>query len=119
MKTLTESLQVKQRVISKLLEIDRTVSALEAVRKDLIKSLDADMTSASLDTIDDTLATITRVAAVEKVLFDSKKFKEENEDLYTKYTKTSKAKASLRVTWKVATEPEVMAADASIYIDTI
>ena len=119
MKALTEALQVKPRIVGKLLEIKRTIAALEALEKDLLKTLDSEMEASNLSTIEDTLATFTKVAAVEKTLFDSKKFKEENEALYSKYTKSSVAKSTLRITWKVATSAEVIAADNTLYTDTI
>ena len=77
------------------------------------------METSQLKTIEDTLATFTKVEGVEKTLFDSKKFKEEQEELYNRYTKTSKAKPILRVTWKVATAAEIMDADITSYINTI
>ena len=67
---------------------------LEAAKAEVMANMEKD----GAKSIDTGALLITVVAASKKSTFDSKRFKEENEELYGKYMKESETKASLKVT---------------------
>lgn len=86
-------------------ENEMTIIACTQRIKELQEELDAakaevmaQMEKDGAKSIDTGALLITVVAASTKSTFDSKKFKEENEELYGKYMKESETKASLKVT---------------------
>ena len=86
-------------------ENEMTIIACTQRIKELQEELDAakaevmaNMEKDGAKSIDTGALLITVVAASKKSTFDSKRFKEENEELYGKYMKESETKASLKVT---------------------
>ena len=117
MKTLKENegvFEVKDKVVNELLDIERTIKALELKKKQIVDSILYEMKESNQKSLSNDLATFSYIEEVKKTTFDSSKFKKENEDLYLKYSKESVSKESVRVTWKVATDPEVLKKDSEI-----
>ena len=84
--------------IDKLLFLNERIATLTAEKEALVAEIQQKMVEANADSIDAGLVLFTRVAASKCSSFDSKRFKEENEDLYNKYLKESVRKESLKLT---------------------
>lgn len=84
--------------IDKLLFLNERIANLTAEKEALVAEIQQKMVKANADSIDAGLILFTRVAASKCSSFDSKRFKEENEDLYNKYLRESVRKESLKLT---------------------
>lgn len=73
------------------------IKALEKQANEMKESLLKAMEKHNIVNFEDEKIKITYVAATAKNIFDSTKFKEEHEDVYKKYQKTSQVKASVRI----------------------
>lgn len=78
--------------------IEQEVKALKERQQNLKDGLYALMEEHNVKSWTGSKVKLTRVLPTTKITFDSAKFKEENPDLYSKYTKESQSAGSLRIT---------------------
>ena len=84
--------------IEKLAFLDERIKVLTAEKEALVAEILDKMKSDEKESIDSGLILFTRVASSMRSSFDSKKFKEENQEMYNKYLKESVVKESLKLT---------------------
>lgn len=84
--------------VEKLLFLNERIANLTAEKEALVAEIQQKMTEGNTDSIDAGLILFTRVAAAKRSTFDSKRFKEEHEDLYSEYLKESVTKERLNLT---------------------
>ena len=84
--------------IDKIAFLDERIKALTAEKEALVAEILDKMKADEKESIDSGLILFTRVAESTRSSFDSKKFKEENAEMYNKYLKESTVKESLKVT---------------------
>lgn len=97
---LTVNDQKAIEVAKQMSEVLVEIAELEAKRDAFKKQLEGLFTQYGVDKLDNEYFTITRVDGYTKESFDSKKFKEDNADLYYKYIKQTEVKPSIRIKLK-------------------
>ena len=84
-------------VSKNIAEFEKVIKELKEREEELKLNILAEMESKNLLKLETDDLMITYIAPSEKETFDSKKFREENSDLYDEYVKFSPVKSSIRV----------------------
>lgn len=82
---------------NKIAELERTITELKKIQDDVKKAIIEEMEQKGVVKLDNDVVTITYIAPTDRETFDSKKFKEEQPDMYDEYVKISPVKASVRI----------------------
>ena len=82
---------------NKIAELERTIAELKKIQDDVKKAIIEEMEQKGVVKLDNDVVTITYIAPTDRETFDSKKFKEEQPDMYDEYVKISPVKASVRI----------------------
>lgn len=88
--------KVEDYLVSLSAEVEAKTKEMEEIKQGLCDL----MLNCGVKQYDSARLRLTRVQPKPRVTFDSKSFKEDNPDLYSKYTKTSEVKPSVRITIK-------------------
>lgn len=80
--------------------VEKEMKKLKEIQEEYKEELIKIMEENNLIKLDNDLFTISYVGATTKETFDSKTFREENEDLYNDYIKFSDVKSSIRIKLK-------------------
>lgn len=78
-------------------EVSKKVAEFEKAIKEIKQNILTEMENKNILKLETDDLTITYIAPAEKETFDSKKFREENSDLYDEYVKFSPVKSFIRV----------------------
>jgi regulator of replication initiation timing len=84
-------------VSKKVAEFEKAIKEIKEKEEELKQNILSEMESKNILKLETDDLTITYIAPSEKETFDSKKFREENSDLYDEYVKFSPVKSSIRV----------------------
>jgi regulator of replication initiation timing len=82
---------------NKIAELERTIAELRKIQDDVKKAIIEEMEQKGVVKLDNDVVTITYIAPTDRETFDSKKFKEEQPDMYDEYVKISPVKPSVRI----------------------
>lgn len=82
---------------NKIISIEKEISRLKAVQDELKKSLLAEMEAKGLIKVETDNLVISYIAPSDRETFDSKRFRDDNPDLYDEYVKISPVKSSIRL----------------------
>lgn len=80
-----------------IVEIENMIKGLKAKKDEYTATLLEAMEANDIKKFDNEKLTITYIAPSDRETFDSKKFKEEHQDLYDEYVSMSKVKSSIRI----------------------
>lgn len=84
-------------VSKKVAEFEKTLKEIKEKEEELKQNILIEMENKNILKLETDDLTITYIAPAERETFDSKKFREENSDLYDEYVKFSPVKSSIRV----------------------
>lgn len=84
-------------VSKKVAEFEKAIKEIKEKEEELKQNILSEMESKNILKLETDDLTITYNAPSERETFDSKKFREENSDLYDEYVKFSPVKSSIRV----------------------
>lgn len=84
-------------VSKKVAEFEKAIKEIKEKEEELKQNILTEMENKNILKLETDDLTITYIAPAEKETFDSKKFREENSDLYDEYVKFSPIKSSIRV----------------------
>lgn len=84
-------------VSKKVAEFEKAIKEIKEKEEELKQNILSEMESKNILKLETDDLTITYIAPSERETFDSKKFREENSDLYDEYVKFSPVKSSIRV----------------------
>ncbi len=84
-------------VSKKVAEFEKAIKEIKEKEEKLKQNILSEMESKNILKLETDDLTITYIAPAERETFDSKKFREENSDLYDEYVKFSPVKSSIRV----------------------
>lgn len=84
-------------VSKKVAEFEKAIKEIKEKEEELKQNILTEMENKNILKLETDDLTITYIAPAEKETFDSKKFREENPDLYDEYVKFSPVKSSIRV----------------------
>lgn len=84
-------------VSKKVAEFEKTLKEIKEKEEELKQNILTEMENKNILKLETDDLTITYIAPAERETFDSKKFREENSDLYDEYVKFSPVKSSIRV----------------------
>lgn len=84
-------------VSKKVAEFEKAIKEIKEKEEELKQNILSEMESKNILKLETDDLTITYIAPAERETFDSKKFREENSDLYDEYVKFSPVKSSIRV----------------------
>lgn len=84
-------------VSKKVAEFEKAIKEIKEKEEELKQNILSEMESKNILKLETDDLTITYIAPAERETFDSKKFREENPDLYDEYVKFSPVKSSIRV----------------------
>lgn len=84
-------------VSKKVAEFEKAIKEIKEKEEELKQNILTEMESKNILKLETDDLTITYIAPSERETFDSKKFREENSDLYDEYVKFSPVKSSIRV----------------------
>lgn len=84
-------------VSKKVAEFEKAIKEIKKKEEELKQNILSEMESKNILKLETDDLTITYIAPAEREAFDSKKFREENSDLYDEYVKFSPVKSSIRV----------------------
>lgn len=84
-------------VSKKVAEFKKAIKEIKEKEEELKQNILSEMESKNILKLETDDLTITYIAPAERETFDSKKFREENSDLYDEYVKFSPVKSSIRV----------------------
>lgn len=84
-------------VSKKVAEFEKAIKEIKKKEEELKQNILSEMESKNILKLETDDLTITYIAPAERETFDSKKFREENSDLYDEYVKFSPVKSSIRV----------------------
>lgn len=84
-------------VSKKVAEFEKALKEIKEKEEKLKQNILSEMESKNILKLETDDLTITYIAPAERETFDSKKFREENSDLYDEYVKFSPVKSSIRV----------------------
>lgn len=84
-------------VSKKVAEFEKALKEIKEKEEELKQNILSEMESKNILKLETDDLTITYIAPAERETFDSKKFREENSDLYDEYVKFSPVKSSIRV----------------------
>lgn len=87
-------------VSQKLAAFERQVKEIQAEEEKLKQAILSAMRQKGIVKVETDDLTITYIAPTDRESFDSKRFREENPNLYDKYVKFSKVKDSIRIKLK-------------------
>lgn len=82
---------------NKIISIEKEISRLKTVQDELKKSLLAEMEAKGLIKVETDNLVISYIAPSDRETFDSKRFRDDNPDLYDEYVKISPVKSSIRL----------------------
>ena len=82
---------------NKIAELERTIAELKKMQDEVKKAIIDEMEQKGVVKLDNDVITITYIAPTDRETVDSKKFKEEQPDMYDEYVKISPVKASVRI----------------------
>lgn len=82
---------------NRIAELERTIAELKKMQDEVKKAIIEEMEQKGVVKLDNDVITITYIAPTDREAFDSKKFKEEQPDMYDEYVKISPVKASVRI----------------------
>jgi predicted phage-related endonuclease len=84
---------------NKIAEFQRMLKAIEEKEKALREAIKAEMESKGITQVEDQIngITISYIAPTQKETFNSKKFREENPDLYDEYISFSPVKSYIKI----------------------
>ena len=82
---------------NKIISIEKEISRLKAVQDELKKSLLAELEAKGLIKVETDNLVISYIAPSDRETFDSKRFRDDNPDLYDEYVKISPVKSSIRL----------------------
>ena len=86
--------------LDKLVWLNETINKLTAEKEAIAKDILEKMQAEKRDKVDTGIVLFTRKAAATRSTFDSKRFKEEHEDMYNDYVKTSTGSETLQVKYR-------------------
>jgi len=92
-----DNYQLADAIVSELKLIDEQEKRLKETKEELKQNILSEMESKNILKLETDDLTITYIAPAERETFDSKKFREENSDLYDEYVKFSPVKSSIRI----------------------
>lgn len=78
-------------------EVSKNIAKFEKAIKEIKQNILTEMENKNILKLETDDLMITYIAPAERETFDSKKFREENSDLYDEYVKFSPVKSSIRV----------------------
>ena len=84
-------------VSKKVAEFEKALKEIKEKEEELKQNILTEMENKNILKLETDDLTITYIAPAERETFDSKKFREENSDLYDEYVKFSPIKSSIRV----------------------
>lgn len=84
-------------VSKKVAEFEKALKEIKEKEEELKQNILSEMESKNILKLETDDLTITYIAPAERETFDSKKFREENSDLYDEYIKFSPVKSSIRI----------------------
>lgn len=84
-------------VSKKVAEFEKALKEIKEKEEKLKQNILSEMESKNILKLETDDLTITYIAPAERETFDSKKFREENSDLYDEYVKFSPVKSSIRI----------------------
>ncbi len=84
-------------VSKKVAEFEKAIKEIKEKEEELKQNILTEMENKNILKLETDDLTITYIAPAERETFDSKKFREENPDLYDEYVKFSPVKSSIRV----------------------
>lgn len=84
-------------VSKKVAEFEKTLKEIKEKEEELKQNILTEMENKNILKLETDDLTITYIAPAERETFDSKRFREENSDLYDEYVKFSPVKSSIRV----------------------
>lgn len=84
-------------VSKKVAEFEKALKEIKEKEEELKQNILTEMENKNILKLETDDLTITYIAPAERETFDSKKFREENSDLYDEYVKFSPVKSSIRV----------------------
>lgn len=84
-------------VSKKVAEFEKAIKEIKEKEEELKQNILTEMENKNILKLETDDLTITYIAPAERETFDSKKFREENSDLYDEYVKFSPVKSSIRV----------------------
>lgn len=84
-------------VSKKVAEFEKAIKEIKEKEEELKQNILTEMENKNILKLETDDLTITYIAPAEKETFDSKKFREENSDLYDEYVKFSPVKSFIRV----------------------
>ena len=96
-KVENEIVLASDQLINEALEIKYLEEKLKAKKDNLTLSLLEEMKAKDIKKIETPDVIISYIDETERETFDSKKFKEENPDMYDEYVKFTPVKASIRI----------------------
>lgn len=92
-----ETALLDTKVSNKIAEFERQIKVIKEQEDELKKSILEEMENKKLLKIETDDLTINYIAPTDRETFDSKKFREDNPDLYDEYVKMSPVKSSIRI----------------------
>lgn len=102
----TKAIMATEEQITSLIQTQQTqLRALQKRDSELKTAIKEAMEANNVKKFENDFITITYVAPVDRTIVDSKRMREENPELFDKYSKISKVSSSVRI--KVKTEDEV------------
>lgn len=84
-------------VSKKVAEFEKAIKEIKEKEEELKQNILSEMENKNILKLETDDLMITYIAPAERETFDSKKFREENSDLYDEYVKFSPVKSSIRV----------------------
>lgn len=84
-------------VSKKVAEFEKAIKEIKEKEEELKQNILTEMENKNILKLETDDLMITYIAPAERETFDSKKFREENSDLYDEYVKVSPVKSSIRV----------------------
>jgi regulator of replication initiation timing len=84
-------------VSKKVAEFEKAIKEIKEKEEELKQNILTEIENKNILKLETDDLTITYIAPAERETFDSKKFREENPDLYDEYVKFSPVKSSIRV----------------------
>jgi regulator of replication initiation timing len=84
-------------VSKKVAEFEKAIKEIKEKEEELKQNILTEMENKNILKLETDDLMITYIAPAERETFDSKKFREENSDLYDEYVKFSPVKSSIRV----------------------
>lgn len=84
-------------VSKKVAEFEKALKEIKEKEEELKQNILSEMESKNILKLETDSLTVTYIAPAERETFDSKRFREDNPDLYDEYVKFSPVKSSIRI----------------------